>query len=106
LIAEHSTGFIYYVSRTGVTGERANIEASVQEMVARIKQHTDKPEAVGFGISTPEQATQIARYADGVIVGSAVVRYVGQLGDAPEMAARVGGFVKSLADATHACPIE
>ncbi len=98
-IAKSSTGFVYYVSRTGVTGERASIEQSVKEMVGRIKRHTTTPVAVGFGISTPEQAAEIAGYADGVIVGSAIVRLVGEVGEAPDAAVRVGAFAKSLADA-------
>ena len=99
IVARHSTGFIYYVSRTGVTGEQARLAEDVRSMVERIKQHTDKPVAVGFGISKPEQAAEIARYADGVIVGSALVRLIGQLGDSPEMPAGVAAFAKTLADA-------
>lgn len=100
LISEASTGFVYYVSRTGVTGERASVEAGVKPMVTKIKEHTDMPVAVGFGISNPEQAAEVSAYADGVVVGSAIVRMVGQLGDSPETARKVGAFVKSLADAT------
>ena len=99
LIAQRSSGFVYYVSRTGVTGERADIETSVCEMVAAIKQHTNVPVAVGFGISTPAQSAEVAGYADGVIVGSAIVRLIGQLGRAPDMPAKVGAFVRTLADA-------
>lgn len=98
-IAGASSGFVYYVSRLGVTGERADVEASVKEMVGRIKAKTTTPVAVGFGISTPEQAAEVGRCADGVIVGSAIVRMIGEYGDVPEMPARVGAFVKSLADA-------
>lgn len=100
LIAKHSTGFIYYVSRTGVTGEQQSIDKSVRPMVKKIKEHTDIPVAVGFGISTPEQAKEIASYGDGVVVGSAIVRMVGELGDTPETAKKVGAFVKTLVDAT------
>lgn len=99
LIAEHSTGFIYYVSRTGVTGEQKSIESSVKTMVDKIKQHTDIPVAVGFGISTPEQSREIAGYGDGVVVGSAIVRMIGELGNSPDMPMQVGAFVKTLADA-------
>jgi tryptophan synthase alpha chain len=99
LIATNSTGFVYYVSRTGVTGERSSIESSVKGMVANIKQHTKLPVAVGFGISTPEQAREVGAYADGVVVGSAIVRMIGELGDSPSTAAKVGAFVKQLADA-------
>ena len=100
LIARGSTGFVYYVSRTGVTGERADIERSVKGMVAQIKQYGDRPVAVGFGISNPQQAAEVAGYADGVIVGSAIVRMVGELGATPDMPQRVGAFVRSLVEAT------
>ena len=98
LIANHATGFIYYVSRTGVTGVRDQVAASVQDMVLAIKQQSNKPVAVGFGISTPEQAAEVAAYADGVVVGSAIVRMIGKLGDAPDTPAKVGAFVRTLAD--------
>lgn len=102
LICRHSTGFVYYVSRTGVTGERASVEASVKDMVGRIRRHTDTPVAVGFGISTPEQAAEVAGFADGVIVGSAIVRQIGLLGALPDAPRRVGEFVRGLAQATKA----
>ena len=98
-ITAMAAGFVYYVSRTGVTGERADVEASVPAMVTAIKKHTAVPVAVGFGISTPQQAARVARDADGVIVGSAIVRMIGELGDSPETAARVGAFAESLAKA-------
>ncbi|NIA15399.1 MAG: tryptophan synthase subunit alpha [Nitrospiraceae bacterium] len=100
IIAQASTGFVYYVSRTGVTGERADVEASVKGRVAEIKGFSDKPVVVGFGISNPEQAAEVSGYADGVVVGSAIVRMVGELGEAPDMPAKVGDFVRSLVDAT------
>jgi len=100
LIAKQSTGFVYYVSRTGVTGERADIASTVQGMVASIKQHTSTPVAVGFGISGPAQAAEVAGYADGVIVGSAIVRLIGQSGDAADTPKKVYDFVKPLVDAT------
>lgn len=100
MIAKASTGFIYYVSRTGVTGERESIEESVRGMVAQIREHTDKPVVVGFGVSKPEHASEVAGYADGVVVGSAIVRMVGELRDSPDMVSKVGAFVKTLVDAT------
>lgn len=100
LIAEASTGFLYYVSRTGVTGEQSSIESSVRPMVEKIKQHTDIPVAVGFGISNPDQVKEIAGYGDAVVVGSAIVRMIGELGDAPDTPEKVGAFVKTLVDAT------
>jgi tryptophan synthase alpha chain len=100
-IARASSGFIYYVSRTGVTGERASVETSVAGMIAKIKLVSSNPVAVGFGISTPDQAAEVAGYADGVVVGSAIVRMIGALGDQPEMVARVGEFAHTLAEAAH-----
>jgi tryptophan synthase alpha chain len=99
ILAKHSSGFLYYVSRTGVTGERADIESTVQGMVAEVKQHTNLPVAVGFGISAPEQAAEIGQYSDGVVVGSAIVRLIGESGDSDDTAAKVEAFVRPLADA-------
>ena len=81
LVAQYSTGFVYLVSRTGVTGERASLSDSVQPLVAAMRQVTRLPLAVGFGISTPEQAREVAQVADGVVVGSAFVRMIEQGGD-------------------------
>lgn len=100
MIAKSSTGFVYYVSRTGVTGERADIASTVKSMVAAIKRNTKTPVAVGFGISSPAQAAQVAGYADGVIVGSAIVRLIGDCGDLPDTPTKVYEFVKPLVDAT------
>ena len=76
LIASISTGFIYCVSVTGVTGARATLSDEIAPMIAELRKHTDKPVSVGFGISTPEQATQVVQIADGVIVGSAIVNVI------------------------------
>lgn len=100
-IARCCTGFVYYVSRMGVTGERQSLAADLQEALARIHQHTDKPVAVGFGIATPEQARHVAGMAEGVVVGSAIVRLIASIGDAPELAARVRAFASELADASR-----
>ena len=75
-IGAAATGFIYYVSREGVTGVRDHMAANIPEAVARIRQHTALPVAVGFGISTREQVRQVARVADGVVVGSALVNVI------------------------------
>ncbi len=96
LIARHCTGFIYYVSRMGVTGEQTSLAADLAEALARIHRHTDKPVAVGFGISTPEQARQVAGLAEGVVVGSAIVRLIASLGEAPDMAEKVQAFTHAL----------
>lgn len=73
-IARHGSGFVYLISRTGVTGLRSEIPAELPDTVARLRSATDLPICVGFGISTPEHAAIVARLADGVVVGSAVVR--------------------------------
>jgi tryptophan synthase alpha chain len=81
LVAKFSTGFVYLVSRTGVTGERDSLSTSVEPLVASMREVSHLPLAVGFGISTPEQAREIAQIADGVVVGSAFVRLIGEGGD-------------------------
>lgn len=80
-IAADASGFIYLVSSMGVTGVRSKIETDIEGMVKSIKSVTDIPVAVGFGVSTPEQAKNISRFADGVIVGSAIVRIIEQYGE-------------------------
>jgi tryptophan synthase alpha chain len=81
-IAGAASGFIYLVSSMGVTGVRSEIKTDLASMVAAVKSASDVPAAVGFGIHTPAQAAEIARAADGVIVGSAIVRIVAQYGEA------------------------
>ncbi len=76
LIDEASTGFVYYVSRTGVTGVQSAISDSLEEELSRVRRHINNPVVVGFGISGPEQARAVARLADGVVVGSALVSIV------------------------------
>jgi len=76
LVAEHSSGFIYLVSRTGVTGEQASLSEALEPLAKRMRAFTDLPLAAGFGISTPEQALEAASVADGVVVGSAIVRQI------------------------------
>jgi tryptophan synthase alpha chain len=76
LVAEYSTGFVYLVSRTGVTGERSDVADSSGVLIERMRAVTKLPLALGFGISTPEQASTVAKLADGVVVGSAIVRQI------------------------------
>ena len=76
-VAERTSGFLYLVSLTGVTGARDDLPPDLESFVARVRSVTKQPLAVGFGISTPEQAAQVARIADGVIVGSALIRAIG-----------------------------
>lgn len=84
-VLEGSAGFLYYVSVAGITGKQQAAQASIEEAVGRLKAATDLPVAVGFGVRTPEQAAAIARVADGVVVGSALVELVGEHGkNAPE----------------------
>ena len=90
LVAAHSTGLLYLVSLTGVTGARDQVSAGLDEFIGRVRAVTSLPLAVGFGISTPQQASQIGRLADGVIVGSALVQ-TARHSDRPEQAA--GAFV-------------
>lgn len=92
LVIERSQGFVYLVSVTGITGPRERLPADLAAFIARVRAATDKPLAVGFGIATPEQARQVAALADGVIVGSALVRMAAEEG-AEE---KVGSFVGAL----------
>lgn len=93
MVAEKSSSFIYLVSLVGVTGARDSLPLDLADFVARVRTATDKPLAVGFGIATPEQAAQVADVADGVIVGSALIKAIGAAAD-PVDAARV--FVRRL----------
>ncbi len=99
LVNRCSRGFIYYVSVTGVTGTRENLPEEIGLAVQRIKEISQKPVAVGFGISSPEQAKAVSRFADGVIVGSAIVKIIGENLKSPDLIGRVGDFVSSLAKA-------
>jgi tryptophan synthase alpha chain len=73
-VAKASRGFIYYVSVTGITGSRLLLDGSIETLVSEIREYTDKPIAVGFGVSTPEEASAVSKVSDGVIVGSAIVK--------------------------------
>jgi len=96
LVADRSRGFIYLVSVTGVTGARNSLPADLQAFVARVKQVAKQPLCVGFGISTPEQARQVADVADGVIVGSRIIQFM-EAGD--ESMVQLRSFMKELRDA-------
>jgi tryptophan synthase alpha chain len=99
-VLEGASGFLYYVSVAGITGLQQAAQASIEDAVARLKAATDLPVAVGFGVRTPEQAEAIARVADGVVVGSAIVELVGKHGmDAPE---HVRAYIHSLKTAIEA----
>jgi tryptophan synthase alpha chain len=100
LIVKRASGFIYYISREGVTGMQANVSDSIASMTAKIRQHTDLPIAVGFGISNPKQARLVASHAEAIVVGSAVVNQVAQHGKSPDLVLRVTAFVETLVEAT------
>ncbi len=100
-VIRHAAGFIYYISVRGITGERSALPADLAENLADLKSHTDVPVAVGFGISGPQQARAVSRHADGVIVGSAIVRRIhraAEEGEDPVEAAL--RFITPLAEAT------
>ena len=99
LIAPQAEGFIYYVSREGVTGAQTTLSGSIGRMVGLIKASAKAPVCVGFGISSPEQAKTVATMADGVVVGSAIVKLIEQHGASGELTDKVSAFVKPLVDA-------
>jgi tryptophan synthase alpha chain len=101
-IVLRAEGFIYYVSREGVTGERDTLAQTIEERVARIRRETELPIAVGFGISNAEQAAMVATLADAVVVGSAIVRRIGEFGKQEELPRRIEEFVKPLVRAVKA----
>lgn len=97
MIAKEAEGFIYVVSSLGVTGTRSEIKTDLKSIVDVIRANTDVPCAIGFGISTPEQAQKMAELSDGAIVGSAIIKYLEKYGkDAPK---HIGEYVKSMKDA-------
>ena len=98
-IVQHGRGFLYYVSREGVTGMQTSLPDTLAAMTAKIRAHTDLPIAVGFGISTPDQARAVAAHAEAVVVGSAVVHQIAQHGKSPDLVPRVAAFVEALARA-------
>jgi len=97
LAAAHSTGFLYLVSVAGITGARSDLPPHLAGFVARVREHTDLPLAVGFGIATPPQASAVATLADGVVVGSALVKQAG----GADPVASVSNLAASLAQAAH-----
>lgn len=100
LVAEHASGFVYLVSVTGVTGERPNLDYSLEPVIEEIRRHIRLPVGVGFGVSAPSQASKIAKLADAVIVGSALVRIIEKGGgDTASLLSRIGEFVSGLSRA-------
>lgn len=99
-VAEAATGFIYCVSRTGVTGAQKEAPMEMQAMIPAIRQATTKPAVIGFGVSKPEHVRQVCELADGAVVGSALVDLVVKNKDNPDMVSIVGSFARELKAAT------
>jgi tryptophan synthase alpha chain len=96
MVAERASGFIYAVSRAGVTGARAEVSSDAEQLVARVRKVSRLPVAVGFGISSAAQVAETWRYADAAVVGSALVAEIERLADAPDIVERVGEFARGL----------
>jgi tryptophan synthase alpha chain len=101
-VAAASSGFVYYVSRTGTTGERSSLPPDLMRELKRLRRRLDLPLAVGFGISSPAQVAAVSEVADGVVVGSALVRLVEQMGEDPDLPAMLELRVRELAAPLHA----
>src|SRR6266581_3551405 len=100
-IAQQARGFIYAVSRAGVTGARDEMTRDAEALVKRVRSVSDLPVAVGFGISTAEQVRQVWRFADAAVVGSAIVKQIEKLGDSPDLVRCVGEFARALVAPTR-----
>jgi tryptophan synthase alpha chain len=98
LVAQHARGFIYAVSRAGVTGVRTSVSAEAEKLVARMRAFSELPIAVGFGVSNAEQVKDVQRYADAVVVGSVIVAEMERLESAKDLAKRIGYFVREIRD--------
>jgi tryptophan synthase alpha chain len=103
-IVKRGTGFIYYVSREGVTGMQAKVSETIGPRTALIRRHTGLPIAVGFGISNPDQARLVAEHAEAIVVGSAVVNQIAARGQSPDLVPAVARFVQTLAEAIKPPP--
>ncbi len=99
-VAEACSGFVYFTAVIGVTGMRDQLSSTLEDNIKKVREHTDLPVAVGFGISTPDQAREVSAMADGIVVGSAIVKQIGQHGSDPKLAQMIGDFVESLARET------
>jgi tryptophan synthase alpha chain len=106
LISEASRGFIYYVSRLGTTGVRDQLADDLRIMLEKVRASTSKPIAVGVGVSTPEHVRLVAELADGVVVGSAILKLIEDLEDRVDRLEHVGDFVAALKAATRVLPAE
>ena len=99
MIAAHASGFVYAVSRAGVTGAREDLSREAELLVARVRKFTSLPVAVGFGISSAEQVEQTLVYADAAVVGSAIVAQIEKLSGGPNLVQEIGQFTRSLISA-------
>jgi tryptophan synthase alpha chain len=106
LISEASQGFVYYVSRLGTTGVRDQLAVDLRLMLEQLRTSTSKPITVGFGVSTPEHVRLVADLADGVVVASAILKLMEDLGDRADRLEHVGDFVAALKAATRVPPAE
>jgi len=96
MVAERASGFIYAVSRAGITGAREEMSVEAEKLVRRVRKFSDLPVAVGFGISKPDQVADVWRYADAAVVGSAIVSEIEKAALSGEVVSRVGQFVRQL----------
>ena len=94
--ADLGSGFLYGISRLGVTGARDQVATGAEALVRRIRAHTSMPIALGFGISRPEHVAEVAAYADAAVVGSALVSVIAEAGRSPDLIARVEEYVRWL----------
>lgn len=101
LIVKRARGFIYYISREGVTGMQSKVSDTIAAMTTKIRAHTDLPIAVGFGISNPEQAKLVAQHAEAIVVGSAIVNQIAEHGHSADLVPVVSEFVRSLVRAVR-----
>jgi len=100
-IVQKATGFVYYVSREGVTGMQEHVAASIGSRIDLLRKHTTLPICVGFGISTPEQARTVAQQADGAVVGSVLVNRIAEWGREKDLPQKLEAFARPLAQAIH-----
>jgi tryptophan synthase alpha chain len=101
LILKQATGFVYYVSREGVTGMQAQVAGNSESRIELIRQQTSLPICIGFGISTPEQARTVSHQADGAVIGSALVSRIAEWGRDADLARKLEDFARPLAEAIH-----
>ena len=106
LVAQYSSGFVYLVSRTGTTGEQNVVSTSVKPLVAAVRAVTKLPLAVGFGVSRPEHVAEVAAVADGVVVGSAIMRLIEEHGASPDLEQRLEAFIRTLVPQPLGCAMQ